>query len=103
MRMVVLESLETHQLDIASGPHREVLSAPALQFQSETDVIKHSPPGHQRKILKHDCAVTSWTRNRFSVDPYASAGGLHQAGDRQQQAAFPAAAGAHDGDEGSTR
>ena len=103
MRMVMLESLEAHQLDIAPGTHSEVLSAPALQFQSETDVIKHRPPRHQREILKHDCAIAAWTRDRFSADHDASAGGLHQAGDGQQQAAFPAAAGTHYRDERSAR
>src|SRR5258706_10951515 len=101
--MVMLESLETHQLDIAPCPRCEVFSAPALQFEAETDVIQHRPPGHQRKILKHHRAITPWTRNRLSVDQYAAAGGLHQAGDGQQQTALPAAAGAHYGDEGPSR
>src|SRR2546422_10730764 len=101
--MVMLESLETYQLDIAPGPHCEVLSAPAMQFQSETDVIKYSPPRHQREILKHNGAIAPGTRNRLSVDPYVSAGRLHQAGDGQQQTAFPAAARTDDGDEGSAR
>jgi len=99
----MLESLETHQLHIAPRPRCEILSAPALQFQAEPDVIQHRSPGHQRKILKHDGAIAARTRNRLSVDQNASAGRPQQAGDGQKQTAFPAAARTYDGNEGSTR
>src|SRR5262245_32176585 len=101
--MIMFESLETDQFDIAPRPLCEVFSPPALQLQAETDVIQNRPPRHQRKILKHDRAIAPRTRNRLPVDQYASGGGLHQAGDGQQQTAFSAAAGADYGDEGSTR
>src|SRR5437879_4018529 len=103
MRMVVFESLEAHQLDIAAGSRSQVLSTPALQFQSEAHVIKDSPPRHQSKILKHYGAVAPRTRYRLSVDEHTSARRLHQTGNGQQQTAFPAAAGPHNGDERSAR
>ena len=102
----MLESFKTHQLHIAAGALGEVPSGQPsrpLQFQSEPDVIDYSPPGHQSEILKHYGAIAPRSRNRFSVDAYAPAGRLDQAGDGQQQTAFSAATWTHDRDEGSAR
>src|SRR5262245_43762313 len=101
--MVMLESLEAHQLDIAPSTHGEVLAAPSMEFESETDVIEHRPPRHQRKILKHHRAIASGPGNRLSTIPDAAAGRLHQAGAAQQQTALAAATGPHDRNEGSAR
>ena len=82
--MIMLESFKTHQLHIAAGALGEVPSGQPsrpLQFQSEPDVIDYSPPGHQSEILKHYGAIAPRSRNRFSVDAYAPAGRLDQAGD----------------------
>src|SRR5437879_1361417 len=101
--MIMLESLETDQLDIARGTRCEILSVPALQFQSETDVVNDCPPRHQRKILKYYCAIAARTRNGLTIDTYASTGRLHQTSDRQQQTALAAAAGPHYRDKCSAR
>src|SRR5438093_7275199 len=103
MRMVMLEPLESHQFDIAPGPDCEVLSAPALQLQTESDVVQHSPPGHQRKILKHHSAIATRTGNRLAVHQYTASRRRHQSGNGQQQTAFTATAGPYDRDEGSAR
>src|SRR5947199_9875626 len=104
--MIMLESFKAHQLHAAEGALGEVPSGQPsrpLQFQSEPDAIDYSPPGHQSEILKHYGAIAPRAHNRFSVDTYAPAGGLDQAGDGQQQTAFSAATRTHDRDEGSAR
>src|SRR5262245_35240270 len=101
--MIMLEPFESNQLHIAPRPFREVLAAPSLQFQSEPDIIKRVPPGHQRKILKHDRTVTAGPGNRLAIHQYTSTGWLHQARNRQQQTTFSTTAGPHYRDEGSAR
>jgi hypothetical protein len=101
VRMILLESAEAHQFHVPARAFREILAAPALQFQAEAHVFKHCAPRHQREILKHHGAVPAWPGDGLSVHQHLSAGRLRQARDGQQQAGLAAAARPDDSDEGS--
>src|SRR5262249_23304535 len=80
VRVVMLESLQTHKVNIAAGAGCEIFSAPAMQFQAEADVFQYRPPRHQREVLEHDRTVAPGPRNGPAVTSTAAAGGLDQAG-----------------------